>query len=217
MLKRLLIAVLFAAAFAYIESAVVVYLRVIFHPNGFTFPLAPFAESELGRQMLMVEVGREAATLVLIVTAAQLFARARQETPAYFLVIFAVWDVFYYLWLKVLIGWPASIMDWDVLFLIPLPWASPVLYPVLASVVMFLIGTAILCRTSGKRPLSIRGSDWAGWAVGSAVMIAAFCLGGLHMTEADYAAHFHWPIYAVGLALGAGTFRRAWGRRARRL
>jgi hypothetical protein len=215
MLKRLLIAILFAAAFAYVESAVVVYLRVIFHPHGFTFPLAPFTDSELGRRMLMVEIGREAATLVLILTAAMLFARARQEATAYFLVIFAVWDIFYYVWLKVLIGWPASLMDWDILFLIPLPWASPVLYPVLVSMALFLFGVAILDRASRGRALPVRWSDWLGWATASIVLILAFCLAGAHMTEADYASHFHWPIYAVGLAVGVATFWRALARRGR--
>jgi hypothetical protein len=217
MLKRLLIAIVFAAAFAYVESAVVVYLRVIFHPNGFTFPLAPFAENELGQRILVVEIGREAATLVLILTAAMLFARARQETTAYFLVIFAVWDVFYYVWLKVLIDWPASLMDWDILFLIPAPWASPVLYPVLVSAAMFLFGTVILHRASRGRPLPTRWSDWIGWVTASVALVLAFCLAGVHMTEADYAAHFHWPIYAVGLALGVGTFWRALARRTRRV
>ena len=216
MFKRLLIAIVFAVAFGYIESAVVVYLRVIFHPNGFTFPLAPFAADELGWRMLATEIGREAATLVLIATAAMLFARARQETAAYFLVIFAIWDIFYYVWLKVLIDWPASIMDWDILFLIPCAWASPVLSPVLASVVMFLFGTVILHCSSQGRPLPIRWSDWIGWAAASTILILAFCLGGRHMNEPDYAAHFHWPIFAVGLALGAGTCGRALTRRAMR-
>ena len=217
MLKKLLIAVVFAAAFAYIESAVVVYLRVIFHPNGFTFPLAPFTDTEQGRQMLAVEVGREAATIVVILTSSMLFARARQQTAAYFLVIFAVWDIFYYIWLKVLIGWPASIMDWDILFLIPVPWASPVLYPVLASIVMFLMGTAILYRTSDRRLLSLRWSDWLGWLAACVIIIVSFCLAGVNMTEADYASHFHWPIFAVGLVLGTGVFWRALSRRAIRM
>jgi hypothetical protein len=217
MLKRLFIAIVFAAAFAYIESAVVVYLRVIFHPNGFTFPLAPFTTTELGQRMLGVEIGREAATLVVILTTALLFARARQETTAYFLVIFAVWDIFYYIWLKVLIGWPASIMDWDILFLIPAPWASPVLYPVIVSIVMFLFGAIILHRSSWGRPLAARWSDWIGWVAATVLLVLSFCLAGIHMTQADYAAHFHWPIYAVGLAVGLGTFWRVMNRRSRRI
>src|SRR5690606_3193495 len=101
-----------------------------------TFPLEVFGVTPEARRLLLTEIGREAATLVLILTAAWLFGRSRQERVAYFLVIFAVWDVFYYVWLKVLLNWPASIMDWDILFLIPAVWASPVLYPVLVSALM---------------------------------------------------------------------------------
>ena len=214
MLKRLLIAIVFGIAFAYIESAVVVYLRVIFHPNGFTFPLEPFAITELGRRMLLTEVGREAATIVLIATAAMLFARARQETAAYFLVIFAIWDVFYYVWLKVLLNWPASIMDWDILFLIPYVWASPVLSPILVSAVMFLYGTAILHRTSHRKPLHVKAVDWIGWTLASAILIAAFCLGGVHVTQPDYAHHFHWWLFTAGLILGIVVCWRSLARSA---
>jgi hypothetical protein len=131
MLTRLLIAVAFSMAFGYIESAVVVYLRALFHPNGFTFPMEVFDAAPEARRLMLTEVGREAATLVLILTGAWLFGNIRQERIAYFLIIFAVWDIFYYVWLKVLLDWPATLMDWDILFLIPMAWASPVLYPVL--------------------------------------------------------------------------------------
>jgi len=90
MLKRLGIALVFGIAFAYIESAVVVYLRVIFHPQGFTFPLEVFGVTPEAKRLLLTEVGREVATLVLILTAAWLFGRVWQERTAYFLVIFAV-------------------------------------------------------------------------------------------------------------------------------
>ena len=43
----------------------------------------------------------------------------------YFLLSFGIWDVFYYVFLKVLIGWPESLLTWDVLFLIPLTWVGP--------------------------------------------------------------------------------------------
>ena len=92
--KRLCIAVIFSIAFAYIESAVVVYLRAIFHPDGFTFPMAEFGIGGLWKQMLIIEVGREAATLVLILTAAWLFSRRPQQGVAYFFLIFGVWVMF---------------------------------------------------------------------------------------------------------------------------
>jgi hypothetical protein len=209
LLTNLTIAILFSVAFAYIESAVVVYLRAIFYPDGFTFPLQMFDITELGKRLTITEIGREAATLVLIVAAAWLFGRNRQERGAYFLVIFAIWDIFYYVWLKVLLDWPASIMDWDVLFLIPYIWASAVLYPVLIASAMFAFGVAILRRSAAGRPLSITASDWLGWLGAGVIVVAAFCLGGRWITEDNYQTAFSWPLFAVGFGLGLGVCLRA--------
>lgn len=207
--KRLTLAVAFSIAFGYIESAVVVYLRAIFYPDGFTFPLAMFDATALGRRLMVTEIGREAATLVLIVTAAWLFGTNRQERVAYSLLIFAVWDIFYYVWLKVLLDWPASITDWDVLFLIPTIWASGVLYPVLVATAMFLFAVAILHRSAQHRPLSIGWSEWIGWSASSIILIVAFCLGGRHITETNYRVYFPESVFVLGLGLGITACVRA--------
>ena len=209
MVGRLAVAVLFSVAFAYIESAVVVYLRAIFHPDGFTFPLAIFELTAEGRRLLLTEIGREAATLVLIVTAACLFGRRRQERFAYFLVIFGVWDIFYYIWLKVLLDWPATIMDWDVLFLIPVVWASPVLYPVLVSLAMFAFAVAILYRCAKDRPLTITWTDVLGWLAAAIAIIVSFALGGRHIDRADYAEFFSPVLFALGYGIGLTVCARA--------
>jgi hypothetical protein len=208
MLRRLGIATVFGIAFAYIESAVVVYLRVIFHPNGFTFPLEVFGVTAEARRLLLTEIGREAATIVLMFTAAGLFGRLRQERVAYFLAIFAVWDVFYYVWLKVLLNWPASILDWDVLFLIPVVWASPVLYPVLVSLLMFAYAAAILYRCANGRPLVVSRIDRLGWLAAATIIVVSFCLGGRHTTQADYAEYFSPGLFAVGFVLAGGVCLR---------
>jgi hypothetical protein len=205
MLKRLLIAVVFSVAFGYIESAVVVYLRALFHPNGFTFPMEVFDATPQGKRLVLTEVGREAATLVLIFTAAWFCGNRRQERVAYFLIIFAVWDIFYYVWLKVLLDWPATLMDWDILFLIPVAWASPLLYPVLVSIAMFAFAVAILHRCEHGRPLTVTRADWLGWSASLLIIVVSFCLGGTHMTEPGYADYFHWPLFAVGYSLGLAT------------
>jgi hypothetical protein len=202
MLKRLLIAIVFSMVFGYIESAVVVYLRALFHPNGFTFPMEVFDATPEGKRLVLTEVGREAATLVLILSAAWLFGSVRQERIAYFLIIFAVWDVFYYVWLKVLLDWPGSLMDWDILFLIPRIWASPILYPILVSAAMFAFAVAILYRCAQGRPLPVTRADWLGWSASLLVIVVSFCLGGTHITEPNYAEYFHWPVFGVGFAVG---------------
>lgn len=209
MLRRLFIVILFSIAFAYIESAVVVYLRAIFHPNGFSFPLPVFELNPLWRRLILTEVGREAATMVIIATGAWLSGRAVQERWAYGLVIFAVWDIFYYVWLKVLIHWPASIMDWDILFLIPAAWASPVLYPVLVSIAMLAAAVVILWRGEKNNPVRLRRGNGIALIAGCGIIVLSFCMGGSHATQPDYADYFWWPLFAVGYVLATGAFGQA--------
>lgn len=49
----------FALAMGYMESTAVVYLRALYYPQGFTFPL-----KEMAQQLVMTEFFREAATLI---------------------------------------------------------------------------------------------------------------------------------------------------------
>jgi len=197
-LKRFCIVVIFSIAFAYIEAAVVVYLRTIFYPAGFTFPLTNFGVSPLWKQLLLTEIGREAASMVLILTGAWLFGRTIQQRAAFFLTIFAIWDIFYYIWLKILLNWPSSIMDWDILFLIPMPWASPVLAPVLISLTILTFAIIILYRSCRARALKVTLRDWLGFILAGVVVVVSFCIAGLHIQEPDFQSHFYWPLFALG-------------------
>ena len=199
---------MFGIAFGYIEAAVVVYLRAIFYPAGFTFPLTDFGTSALWKRLLLTETAREAATLILILTGAWLFGRNRRQRFAYFLIIFAVWDIFYYVWLKALVDWPASIMDWDILFLIPVPWASPVLAPLLVSFTMLLFAMVILYRCRLGKGLKVTPADWIGFPLATLVVLASFCAAGLHITEPDFQTHFSWPLFALGLVSAVALFVR---------
>ena len=201
-LTRFVIAVIFSIAFAYIESAVVVYLRVIFHPDGFTFPLSNVDTILQHKVLLLTEIGREAATIVLILTGAWLFGRNIRQRFAYFLTIFAVWDIFYYVWLKVLLDWPASIMDWDILFLIPVTWASPVLAPVLSSITFLVFAMMIFYRDYCGRPIITGIIDWIGFIAAAVVVVVSFCIPGPHIAKPDFQSHFYWSVFAAGL-LGA--------------
>ncbi len=198
MIKRFCIVVIFSIAFAYIEAAVVVYLRAIFHPDGFTFPLNDLGTILQENPLLLTEIGREAATIVLIFTGAWLFGRNRRQRFAYFLTIFAIWDIFYYVWLKVLIDWPASIMDWDILFLIPGTWASAVLYPVLISITILIFAAAILYRDAHGRPIKVTLADWLAFFVAAIIVVVSFYISGRHVTEPDYKSYFYWPLFALG-------------------
>jgi len=205
-LKRFCIVVVFGIAFGYIEAAVVVYLRTIFHPAGFTFPLTNFGVSSLWRPLLFAEAGREAATIILILAAAWLSGQGLQQRFAYFLAIFAVWDTFYYVWLKVILNWPASIMDWDILFLIPTIWASPVLAPILICVTLLVFAVIILYRSSCARPLKVTLVDWLVFSVAGFTVVACFCIAGRHIAKPDFQSHFYWSLFAPGYILTVAMF-----------
>src|SRR5215831_18658921 len=139
--KRVLALLLFGTAFGYLEAAVVSYLRLLheparvkFYPGrapGDLFPLLTLEQVRAagGEQsrLLPVEIGREAATILMLAGVALAVAENAGQWAAAFVIAFGVWDLTFYLFLKVLLDWPASFATWDILFLIPVPWAAPVL------------------------------------------------------------------------------------------
>ncbi|MBI5408256.1 MAG: hypothetical protein HZA14_02700 [Nitrospirae bacterium] len=138
LIPKLLWITIFGIAMAYVEAAVVVYLRAIFRPEGFQFPMNTMTDFKI-----KVEVFREAATLFMLLSVAFLAGKKSWEKFAYFTLAFAVWDIFYYVWLKVLLDWPASIFDRDILFLIPVPWIGPVIAPVSVSLLLIVLSIMI--------------------------------------------------------------------------
>lgn len=204
--RRFFIVVIFTIAFAYIEAAVVVYLRAIFYPDGFAFPIMDFGVGPLWKKLLLIEIGREAATLVIIITGCRLSGHNRRQRWAYFFVIFAIWDIFYYVWLKVLLDWPASIMDWDILFLIPVAWASPVLAPIIVSLTMLGFAVIILYCDFCGRAIKVTTGDLFGFILSAVVVVGSFCIGGVRASQADYANYFYWPLFVLGEILAIGLF-----------
>lgn len=124
---------------AYAEAAVVVYLRLIYYPEGFSFPLKPIPDT-----IVLTEIMRESATILMLFSIAALSSKKTWERFSYFLFCFGIWDIFYYIWLKILLDWPSSLFDWDILFLIPLPWVGPVIAPVTVSLLMIAFGLIII-------------------------------------------------------------------------
>ncbi len=163
--RQLAAAAVFAAAMGYLESAVVVYLRQLYCPEGFAFPLRKFMDPHA----LAIESLRELSTLVLLLAVAYLAASSWKDRFAYFLFTFAVWDIFYYVWLKALLGWPASFQTFDVLFLVPWPWVGPVLAPVIASCTMIVL--ALLLLDSKENP---GFQEWALWIAGGFAILTTF-------------------------------------------
>lgn len=169
--------VVFAVAFAWVESAVVVYLRKIYFPGGFSFPLV--VRWEAGRHvvdsLIRIELGREIATLVMLVGIGWIAGRNRFQKFCFFMLAFGIWDIFYYIWLKVMIGWPASLMTWDLLFYVPLPWVGPVITPLLIALTMAAAGTLIIYFDEKGYAITWRWYDMAVEMFCAFLLIAAFC------------------------------------------
>ncbi|MCH7946466.1 MAG: hypothetical protein IIC66_01570 [candidate division Zixibacteria bacterium] len=159
----------FAVAMAYLEATVVVYLRKLYYPDGFSFPLKLIPES-----IIFIEIGREVATLVMLLSIAWIMAKWRWERFGWFLFVFGIWDIFYYFWLKVLVNWPSSILDWDVLFLVPLPWISPVIAPVMIALSMSVIGYWMIHITTSGHKYRPGAIGWSLGLFGTALILYSF-------------------------------------------
>ncbi len=215
--------VLFGVSFGFVEATVVVYLRAVQEPirrdalgsnlEDELFPLLTVDQlRQAGPQyfhMLAAELGRELATLVMLASAGLAVARNFRQGLAGFMIAFGVWDVFYYMFLKLLVGWPASLWTWDILFLLPVPWVGPVIAPVLVAVSMILAGTLILWRESAGRPIRFRWFHWGAIFGGAAVLVVAFCWDHQNATAGGWPNPFHWPLFACGLAVGWAGFLHA--------
>ncbi|GIX48016.1 MAG: hypothetical protein KatS3mg131_2227 [Candidatus Tectimicrobiota bacterium] len=198
----------YAVAMAYLEATIVVYLRRLYYPEGFTFPL-----KVIDLPTMWLELGREACTLVMLATVAIAAGRSRAGKLAFFLFLFGVWDIFYYVWLKVFLNWPPSLLTWDVLFLIPVPWVGPVLAPVCVALTM--IGMAlVLLRLEARGPVPAAGAGvWLAQGVAALAIILSFTLDVLPRLaparlEQWVPTAYRWWLLFASLALAIGAFGR---------
>jgi hypothetical protein len=165
----ILVVTVFAIAMAFLESAVVIYLREIMYPEGFQFPLAP-VQSDLA----LTEILREAATLIMLLCIGFLAAKTASQRFAWFLYSFAIWDIFYYVFLWALIGWPETLLTWDILFLIPATWTGPVITPLILTLLMIFFAVIILVFAEKGQDPRIRRVEWLGLVSGALVVVVGF-------------------------------------------
>ncbi|HEY5487220.1 MAG TPA: hypothetical protein VIK06_06185 [Candidatus Limnocylindrales bacterium] len=198
---RALTVVVYAAAMAYVESAAVVYLQ---RAQGISPEhLFPLQSPQVLGNLAGIEVGREAATLFMLATVGVLAGRRWLDRLAWCAVAFGVWDIGYYFWLWVFIGWPHSPATWDVLFLIPVPWAGPVVAPITVSLALIGFGLGAAWQVGQGRALrvSLPGAVLA--LAGGFLVILSFTLDvpdGLGNVPPPW---HPWPIFVVGMALAA--------------
>lgn len=217
---RWAVVVLYATAMAWVESAVVLYLRTI------ADRLEPYQADPLpmASGFAVAELLREVATILMLATVGWLAGRNWRTRFGYFVIAFGVWDIFYYVFLKPLTGWPNSLVDWDILFLIPLPWWGPVIAPCAIATLMIVFGT-LVTQFHGER-----GTPWPRWpgfattALGVLLALYVFMEDAIPIAGKGEKAlrellptQFAWPLFSVALVLiavpVAEVWRQIWPRR----
>jgi len=202
----------FAIAFALIESAIVVYIRGIYYPEGFVFPLKPIAIHHLTTELI-----REFSTLVVILAVSVLAGKTGWQRFAYYIFTFGIWDIFYYVWLKVLLDWPASIFEFDVLFLIPLPWIAPVLAPVLISILLVVSGYLIVRKEERDGLFKPPRASWMLSILGSVVILYSFMHDLGATLRFRMPSEFAWHFFTAGMILLVAAVIKAFAPRKKRI
>lgn len=205
-IKRWWMVGLYAAAMAWVEAAVVYYLRTLVNR------IDPYQANPLpvSTGLGEAELVRELATLIMLYSVGWLAGPTPRSRLGYAVFAFGVWDIFYYVFLRVMTGWPRSVADWDVLFLIPLPWWGPVWAPVSIALLMILWGTL---TARGEAPGPGRATRWASTALGGAGIVLALLVfmadaiprasQGTNALRTLLPVRFRWEWFLLALALMA--------------
>jgi hypothetical protein len=226
-LSKLTIVTIYAIAMGFLETVVVIYLRKLYYTDGFNFPLRGFIDP----QILSIEWVREFATIIMLITIGVLAGKKLYDRFAYFIYAFAIWDIFYYIFLKLTLNWPSSWLTWDLLFLIPWPWIGPVLAPVLCSLLMIKASLIILNFIDGGKKVKIKKKELILVILGVLIVLHTwlydygklivsggfakdfFTLGSneqfYSIITSYYPASYNWPLFFLGFiisALGIGMF-----------
>jgi len=216
--RRWTVVIAFAIAMAWVEAASVFYIRTLVDR------IEPYQPDPLPMHGALgsVELWREAATLVMIATVGLLAGRTWRSRAGYAAIAFGAWDLFYYVFLRLMSGWPRTLLDWDILFLLPLPWWGPVLAPASIAAVMIVWGT--LATQSADGSTDPRWA-WALGGIGIGLALAIFMVdawrmlpNGREAVQQVLPATFNWPLFWVALVLMASPalHQVAWANRCGR-
>jgi hypothetical protein len=225
--RRLAVLVLFGVVFGYAEAATVVYIRMTLDPiHQRVFPdraaddLFPLLTAEQWSReapataTAFLEISRELSTVLLVASVALATSRDVRQWFASFMLTFGVWDLFYYLWLRLLLGWPRTLQDWDLIFAAPLPWVGPVWAPLLVATVMVVSAGLFFRLEASPRPLRPRAMHWVAVLTGALMIMTAFWWDARHLLANGVPEWFNWPLLSAGLILGLAGFLHALYHRA---
>jgi len=197
----------YAVAMAYLESAIVVYLTgALGGQVGVVFPLQPV--SAVG-SYAAIEMGREAATIVMIAAVGLLVGQTGLERLAWAAVVFGVWDIAYYGWLWVFTSWPGSLGATDLLFLLPVSWAGPVWSPIAVSAALIGVGLAAARRLRAGHALHVDARHWAAGLAGGVTVILSYTMDTGSLLAGGLPGTYLWPVFVAGMALALGAAAHA--------
>jgi hypothetical protein len=189
----------FGIAMGYLEATVVVYLRAAIDAGVVTPAQDP---ATLGT-FEVLEVARESATLVMVAAVGWLAGRTRFERLAWAAAVFGLWDIVYYVELRLAIGWPPTVDTWDVLFLVPIPWVGPVWAPIAVSAALIGVGFAAARRLRHGVPIAVAPSQKVAALLGGCLVIASFLVDTNRVLAGDASPWTGWPLYWIGMGLAA--------------
>lgn len=203
----------FGIAFGFLEAAVVVYLRVISHsvraaagiPPDQLFPLIKIEQIGSYMKIVRIEAAREASTIVMLVSIALAATRNARTWIAAFALVFGVWDLAFYASLRIMTGWPASLGNWDLLFLLPVPWTGPVLAPSIVAASLVAGGIVALMR----QPPRIDRVTWMMLLAGGAIVFVSFIWEWRDVVAGMMPKNFPWTIFVAGELMAIAGFARA--------
>jgi hypothetical protein len=192
---------------------VVVYLRALGEPIRAAaglpltelFPLTKISQLGAHLRIVKVELLREAATLIMLAAVAAVAARNFRTWLAAFAICFGAWDLAFYASLKALIGWPASLATWDLLFLLPVPWVGPVLAPAIVATSLVAGGIAGLLRD----PQRVDRTSWTLLVAGGIVIFLSFIWDWRDVVNGGIPREFPWLIFTAGELAGIFGMLRA--------
>ena len=210
--------IIFATAMGFLEAIVVVYLRELYYPDGFEFPLI-----KMPGRLVVVELIRELTTLLMLGSVAWISGNIFLKRLSVFLFLFGIWDITYYVALEIFLDWPESLLTWDLLFLIPITWVGPVLAPVICSVFMIIMAFTFDYLLENKQLKKLNFKELALLFGGAAVIYFTFTVDfGMIILRGNFLSklstlpenpeftrilttweptRFNWGIFVIGLAI----------------
>ncbi len=213
---NLLYLTIFGIAMGFLEAIVVVYIRQLYYPNGFKFPMVFITGKILSAELL-----REFCTIVMLTSISFIAGKTPLQRLSCFIFSFAIWDIFYYAGLKIVLNWPPSLLTWDILFLIPVAWLGPVLAPILCSITMIILAITLLYIQDKKLNFKLKSLESGFIILGAFLILITFLWDFskilfthnllskffdlanndkfLNLLSAYVPVYYNWPLFIIGI------------------